>query len=349
MAPRVGSELPQALGIFAQGAALWQAWGCDVPAGLRSPAPTGRGFATPGLVSPDPIPQRPATLCLVDGTFELFRAFYGAPSRKAASGMEVGAARALARSLRALVHSGEFTHCAVAFDTVIESFRNDLFAGYKTGVGVEPSLLSQFPLAEQVTRALGFGVLSMIEFEADDGLATLASEHRGRPELTTIVIASPDKDLRQCVRSRDQDGGCPVLTWDRIRDVRYDVPGVRQKMGITPESVPDFLALVGDTADGIPGVPRWGARSAAQVLAHYLHVESIPLDGAQWQVSVRGAKGLAEQLRAHQQAAMLYKQLATLRTDVPHGLSFEQLERPEIDRATFDHAEQLIDAALPLA
>jgi len=250
-------------------------------------------------------------LCLVDGTFELFRAFFGAPSRTGPSGQELGAAVGLGRSLRMLARSGEFTHFAVAFDTVIESFRNELFSGYKTGEGIEPSLLAQFPVAEELTAALGFTVLSMREFEADDGLATLASRFADHDDLDQIVIASPDKDLMQCVR------GDHIITWDRLRNVRYDEAAVRAKMGVSPESVPDYLALVGDTADGIPGVPRWGARGASAVLAHYVHLEHIPRAAEAWVPKVRGAEALVRELRAREAEVLLYRTLATLRLDVP--------------------------------
>ncbi len=265
-----------------------------------------------------------ARLCLVDGTYELFRAFFGAPSRRSSEGLEVGAAVALGRSLRALRESGEFSHFAVAFDTVIESFRNELFAGYKTGEGIEPALWAQFPLAEEVSRALGFRTLSMIEFEADDGLATLASRFEADPRVAAIVIASPDKDLMQCVR------GERIVTWDRVRDVRYDERGVLEKHGVPPRAIPDYLALVGDTADGIPGVPKIGAKSAATLLARFGSVEAIPPSAEAWGVSVRGAAALAESLRANAEVVPLYKTLATLRTDALPECSLEDLEvRPD--------------------
>lgn len=295
-----------------------------------------------------PMETEQTNLCLIDGTFELFRAYFSAPSRPSLGGMEIAASRALAKSLRALAGSGEFTHYAVAFDTRIESFRNDLFAGYKTGEGIEPALLAQFPLAERVTAELGFAVLGLVEFEADDGLATLAWEHRTRAGLTSIVIASPDKDLRQCVteEGRTSEGCCPVVTWDRIRDVRYDERGVRDKMGISPRSVPDYLALVGDTADGIPGVPRWGARSAAQVLDRYGHIEAIPRSAAAWDLKLRGASALVEQLCSHEAEVALYKRLATLRTDVPHDYSWEDLFLTRIDEERWDRVEQLLNHAV---
>ncbi len=248
--------------------------------------------------------------CFIDGTFELFRAFYGAPSQRSSSDQEVGASVALGRSLLSLKRQANFTHFAVAFDTVIESFRNRLFAGYKTGDGIDPALLSQFALAERVTHALGFRVLSMIEFEADDGLASATQLFLSLPEVEKITIASPDKDLMQMVGPR-------VVTWDRLRNKEYDATAVVAKMGIEPASIPDYLALVGDAADGIPGIPRWGAKSAATVLAHYRHLEQIPTDHRLWVTPVRGAQALAEQWAQHRELGLLYRELATLRRDVP--------------------------------
>lgn len=246
---------------------------------------------------------------LVDGTYELFRAFYGAPSRLAPDGREVGAALGVANSLLRLVETEGATHVGVAFDTRIESFRNELFPGYKTGEGIDPALLAQFPLVEQLTEALGFVTWRMIEFEADDALA--AAARRLAPDVDQVVLCSPDKDLLQCVE------GNRVVVCDRMRDKTYDEASVREKFGIAPESVPDYLALVGDTADGIPGVPRWGARSASQVLARYGHLEQIPRDAGLWDVKVRGAASLVAELTAHEEVVLLYRTLATLRTDVP--------------------------------
>lgn len=257
-------------------------------------------------------------LCVVDGTFELFRAFYGTPSRSSSVAQEVSASISLGKSLRALAKSGKFTHYAVAFDTVIESFRNQLFAGYKTGEGIDPLLFAQFPLAERVASTLGFAVYSMVEFEADDALASAAAQFIDREDVESIVIASPDKDLMQCVRPG-------VTTWDRIRDKIYDEEGVVEKMGVSPRSIPDYLALVGDSADGIPGVPRWGARSAAVVLSRYHRLENIPRDVTQWDIQVRGAVALADQLSTHEEEVLLYRRLATLREDVPLPFSYEEL------------------------
>jgi len=252
---------------------------------------------------------------LIDGTYELFRAHFGAPPATTPDGREVGAVRGLLRSLAALLAEPGVTHVACAFDTVIESFRNDLFAGYKTSEGVDPALLAQFPLAEEGCRALGITCWSMVEFEADDAIATAAARLADDPAVEQIRIGSPDKDLAQCVR-----GTRVVLLHRRTGEV-LDESAVVEKFGVPPASIPDYLALVGDTADGIPGLPRWGAKSAAAVLARYGHLEAIPDDEAVWDVKVRGAAALAASLRAGREAAMLYRTLATLRTDVPLDLS----------------------------
>jgi 5'-3' exonuclease len=248
---------------------------------------------------------------LIDGTYELFRAFFAVPSSQAPNGQEVAATRAMARSLLRLLADREVTHIACAFDHVIESFRNGLFAGYKTGDGIDPTLLSQFPLAEQMTRALGIVTWPMVEFEADDALATFAARGSLDSNVTRVLICSPDKDLTQCVE------GERVVCVDRMRNKQIDAAGVREKFGVTPSSIPDWLALVGDSADGIPGIPRWGAKSAGAVLAEYGHIEQIPDDSRLWRINVRGAPALAESLAARRPEATLYRQLASLRRDVP--------------------------------
>ena len=256
---------------------------------------------------------------LVDGTYELFRSYFGAP-KVIHNGAEVGATRGILRSLHSLLREDGVTHVGVAFDTVIESFRNDLFDGYKTSFGVPDDLMSQFPLAERAVEALGAVAWRMIEFEADDALATFAARAAADPVVDQVVIASPDKVLRQCVR------GTRVVCLDRMRRVVIDEAGVVEKFGIPPRSIPDWLALVGDDADGIPGVPRWGARSAAQVLAHYGHLEAIPDDESKWSIPVRGAAALAESLRNHRVEVSLYRTLATLREDAPLVETLEDLE-----------------------
>jgi 5'-3' exonuclease len=256
---------------------------------------------------------------LLDGTYELFRAFFGAPSAIGPLGNEVGAARALLRSLVAWLGSGSVTHLGVAFDTVIESFRNRLYAGYKTGEGIDPALWSQFPLAERVTRALGIATWSMIEFEADDALASMAARAAADASVTRVLICTPDKDLSQCVI------GERIVCFDRHRGVTLDEAGVKAKFGVAPQSIPDYLALVGDTADGIPGVPRWGAKSAGVLLARFEKLEAIPRDPTRWGVPVRGALALAESLQACETEVLLYRELATLRRDVPLDESVEDL------------------------
>ena len=256
---------------------------------------------------------------LVDGTYELFRAFFGAPPTQTAAGLEVGAARSLARTLLALVKKEGATHVAVAFDHVIESFRNELFAGYKTGDGIEPTLWAQFPLAEQVTHALGFVTWPMVEFEADDALAAGAARYGGDPRVERVWLCTPDKDLAQSVV------GDRIVGFDRRKQVMLDEAGVVAKFGVQPASIPDYLALVGDEQDGIPGLPKWGAKGAAAVLAHYRHLEAIPDDAAQWPVAVRGAAGLAAVLAERRADALLYRRLATLRTDVPLAETLDDL------------------------
>lgn len=257
---------------------------------------------------------------LVDGTYELFRAHFGAPPAQSPDGKEVGATRGLLRSLLALLREDGVTHLACAFDHVIESFRNRLFAGYKTGEGIEPHLLAQFPLAERACAALGLVVWPMVDFEADDALATGAARFAQDPLIERVFICSPDKDLAQCVQ------GDRIVLWDRLRRRILDEPAVVEKFGVSPRSIPDWLALVGDDADGLPGVPRWGAKSAATVLARYGTLEAIPDEAAAWTVPVRGAAALAENLRSLRTDAALYRRLATLRTDVPLAEGIDDLE-----------------------
>ncbi len=260
---------------------------------------------------------------LIDGTFELFRTFHGSP-KALAGDLEVGAVRGLLRTLLALLGEADCTHVAVAFDRVIESFRNELFRGYKTGDGIEPDLLAQFPLAEQAARAMGVVVWPMVTYEADDALATGAERFAGDAEQ--VLLCSPDKDLAQCVR------GERVVMLDRMRKRLIDERGVREKFGVPPAAIPDWLALVGDTADGIPGIPRWGAKSAATVLDHFGSLEAIPDDEAAWDVKVRGAATLAENLRSRRGEARLYKELATLVRDVPLEEELDDLRWRGADR-----------------
>ena len=263
---------------------------------------------------------------LVDATYELFRAFFGAPSSRAPDGREVGATRGVMFTLLYLCREEGATHVACATDHVVRSFRNELYAGYKTELGVPEELLSQFPLVEEAILKLGMVIWPMIEFEADDALAAGAARYAEHAEQ--VVIATPDKDLAQCVR------GQHVVMLDRRRKKTLDEEGVREKYGVLPKSIPDWLALVGDSSDGYPGLPGWGERSAAAVLTRYETIEAIPARASDWQVSVRGSDRLAATLHERRDEALLYKRLATLRLDVPIKESFEDLEwrgaRPDL-------------------
>jgi 5'-3' exonuclease len=267
---------------------------------------------------------------LVDGTFELFRSFFGTPRSGLVGGREVGATRGLLSTLMALLRERDVTHVAVAFDNVIESFRNRLFDGYKTGEGVEPELRAQFELAERATAALGLVVWPMVEFEADDALAAGAARFKGAPGVEQVVICSPDKDVAQCVE------GTRVIYRDRMRNVVRDEKAVIEKFGVAPVSIPDWLALVGDAADGIPGIPGWGAKSSAAVLARYGTIASIPDAESDWDVDVRSRARLATALSERREDAMLYRKLATLRTDVPlaeelHALRWQGAHRRALE------------------
>lgn len=278
---------------------------------------------------------------LIDGTYELFRSWFGAPEAKSPAGTEVGATRGFLRSMVALLRDPAVTHLGCAFDQTVESFRNQLYDGYKTGEGLEPELLDQFPLVERASQALGMVTWPMVDFEADDALATAASKFRDAPEVEQVVICSPDKDLCQCVC------GDQVVTLDRGREIVLDAEGVREKFGVSPESIPDYLALVGDTADGIPGIARWGAKSAATVLGKLVHLENIADDPEEWGVKVRGGTTLAKNLREHREDAMLYRTLATLRTDVPIHESLEELRWKGPDRPALEVlCEELGERAL---
>jgi 5'-3' exonuclease len=263
---------------------------------------------------------------LVDGTYELFRSHFGAPGATSPDGVEVGAVRGLLRSMVALLRDDAVTHVAIAFDHVIESFRNDLFAGYKTGEGLDPELYAQFPLAERAMTALGLVVWPMVEFEADDALATFAARAEADPRVDRVLLCSPDKDLTQCVQ------GGRVVVLDRARKKILEADDVIAKFGVEPRQIPDYLALVGDTADGIPGLPGWGAKSTAAVLSRHGTIDSIPRDADDWDVRVRGAARLAERLRAHRDDALLYRRLATLRTDVPLTETVDDLAWRGADR-----------------
>jgi 5'-3' exonuclease len=257
---------------------------------------------------------------LVDGTYELFRGFYGPPPKTAPDGRQVGATIALLKSLLSLISDSGATHFACAFDHVVESFRNDLFPSYKTGAGIDPDLRAQFSLAEEAVAALGIVVWPMVEFEADDAIATATIRFQDEPAVDQIVICSPDKDLAQLV------SGDRVVCWDRRRDIVYDEDAVVEKYGVSPVSIPDWLALVGDSADGIPGVPTWGPKSSSALLSRYQHIEAIPDDIEQWGLSAGRARRLAENLTLHKEQALLYRRLTTLRLDVPLQEGVNDLE-----------------------
>jgi 5'-3' exonuclease len=247
---------------------------------------------------------------LVDGTYELFRHFYALPSAKNLDGDEVAAVRGVMHSIRGLVEEGA-THIGVATDHVIESFRNEMWPGYKTGEGIPADLWTQFPLLEEALAAWGLTVWPMVEFEADDALASAAAKATDDPRVDQVVICTPDKDLAQAVV------GTRVVQRDRVRRVTRDEAAVVAKFGVAPASIPDYLALVGDSADGFPGLTGWGAKSAAKVLARWSHLEAIPDDHRDWQVDVARAGALAATFRRDRAQAMLFRALATLRTDVP--------------------------------
>ena len=248
---------------------------------------------------------------LIDGTYELFRNHFGAPPKKSVNGQEIGATLGLMRSLLMLLQSPGVTHVGVAFDHVIESFRNKLYAGYKTSAGVEQVLLDQFELAEKAVAALGVVVWPMVEFEADDAIATAVARFKKVKSVEQVIICSVDKDLMQMV------DGKRVVSWDRRREITLDEKGVVEKFGVKPESIPDYLALVGDSADGYPGIKGWGAASTSAVLAKFKHIESIPKDPKKLPFSPGRAATLVENLQQNYKDALLFRELSTLRTDVP--------------------------------
>jgi 5'-3' exonuclease len=255
---------------------------------------------------------------LIDGTYELFRHFYAVPPARDRHGREVGAVRGVLRSLLGMM-TVNTTHIGVATDHVIESFRNQLWAGYKTGDGIDPDLYSQFPLLEEMLRALGVVVWPMVEFEADDALAAAAARADADPRVGKVFICTPDKDLAQSVR------GSRVVQMDRRARTVRDEAGVIEKFGVPPASIPDYLALVGDSSDGYPGLPGWGAKSAAAVLAKYGHIESIPADWKSWGVNASKPAALAATLVRDHDQALLFRDLATLRTDIPVFDDVEEL------------------------
>jgi 5'-3' exonuclease len=255
---------------------------------------------------------------LIDGTYELFRYFYALPSARDTDGREVGAVRGVVGSVLGLINRGA-THVGVATDHVIESFRNRMWRGYKTSAGIDPNLLSQFFLLEEALRALGVIVWAMVEEEADDALAAGARIAADDPAVEKVFICTPDKDLAQSVR------GTRVVQWHRRTNKIVDEAGVVAKFGVPPESIPDYLALVGDSADGYPGIAGWGAKSAAAVLAKFGHLESIPDDPSLWRVNAANSGTLARTLNQNRELVMLFRRLATLRADLPLFDSVEAL------------------------
>jgi len=274
---------------------------------------------------------------VIDGTYELFRHYFAVPAARDKDGREVGAVRGVLASLLGMMQEG-VTHIAVATDHVIESFRNAMWPGYKTGEGVPADLLEQFPLLEEVLAAAGLVVWPMVEFEADDALAAAAARAAEDDRVEQVIICTPDKDLAQCVR------GTRVVQLNRRTRTICDEAGVVQKFGVPPESIPDYLALVGDSADGYPGLQGWGAKSSAAVLARFGHLESIPADFREWKVNVSGASALATTLAANLELAMLFRKLATLRTDISLFANVDEL-RWSGPSVGFDEIARGLDAA----
>jgi 5'-3' exonuclease len=274
---------------------------------------------------------------IVDGTYELFRYFFAVPSHLTDDNREVGGTRGVVGSMLSILEGGA-THVGIATDHVIESFRNDLLASYKTGAGIDPALRSQFTLLEDTLSAVGFCVWPMVEFEADDAMGAAAKVAATDPRVDRVMLCTPDKDLGQCVT---EDGR--IVQFDRRKEALIDYAGVIAKFGVLPSSIPDYLALVGDTADGIPGLQGWGAKTAGAVLARYGHLEDIPLEAGKWDVSVRGAAKLVNALAANYEDAMLYRRLATIETDAPTIASVDELEWKG-PRADCDEALHAIDA-----
>lgn len=265
---------------------------------------------------------------LVDGTYELFRHFFAVPSVIDSSGQEIGAVRGVVASVLSMIERG-VTHIGVATDHVVESFRNELYPEYKTSEGVAPELLSQFPILEQVLEAMGVKVWPMVYFEADDALASAAAKAALDDNVGKIFICTPDKDLAQSVV------GVRIVQLDRRREIERGEAGIIERFGVKPQSIPDYLAVVGDSADGYPGISGWGAKAAAQVFSQYPHLEGIPKDWRKWHPSIRRARGLADTLFASWNDALLFRTLATLRTDAPVFDSLDEL-RWRGPRAEFD-------------
>ena len=247
---------------------------------------------------------------LIDGTYELFRHFFAVPSSLDGNGQEIGAVRGVLTSVLSMIEHGA-THVGVATDHVVESFRNDLYPGYKTSEGVPPELLSQFPILEEALASMGVLVWPMVYFEADDALASAAAKAAADNRVRQVFICTPDKDLAQCV------AGARVVQFDRRRDIVRDEAGIVTKFGVSPKSIPDYLAVVGDNADGYPGLPGWGVKAASLTFSRYAHLEDIPKDWQAWHPSIRKARLLSEALFGSWEDALLFRKLATLRLDVP--------------------------------
>jgi 5'-3' exonuclease len=256
---------------------------------------------------------------LVDGTYELFRYYYALPSHVNGAGVEVSATRGVVGTVLQMLEEGA-THVAVATDQIIESFRNDLWDGYKDGSGIDPLLKSQFPIIEDALEAAGVVVWAMVEYEADDALGAGAVMAAADPAVEQVLICTPDKDLGQCVTDDDR-----IVQYDRRKQQLIDRAGVIDKFGVPPESIPDYLALVGDSADGFPGLQGWGAKSAAAVLARYGHLEDIPAAAGQWDITVRGGAKLAATLQREYEEALLFRRIATIETDAPVSASVDEL------------------------
>ena len=257
---------------------------------------------------------------LIDGTYELFRHFFGAPSHINGKGQEVGAVRAVASSMLSMVNQGA-THIGIATDHVITSFRNELYDGYKDGSDLDPVILGQFNLLEEVLDSLGFMIFPMVDFEADDGLGAAARKATLNPDVEQVIICTPDKDLGQCLTQDEK-----IIQYDRRKELRITYETVIEKFGVAPESIPDYLGLVGDTADGFPGIKGWGAKSSATLLSHYHHIENIPNDHLEWAMQVRSSQKLSDTLNNDYELALLFKLIATIDYDAPTFQTVNELK-----------------------
>lgn len=293
------------------------------------------------------VDNEPMQVHLVDGTYELFRHHFALPSRVNANGLEIAAARGVVMSMFSMLGEGA-THVGIATDRTVDSFRNQLWEGYKSGEDLDPELGNQFPVLDEVLEAAGFVVFSMIEHEADDGMASAAAVAAADKRVEKVFICTPDKDLAQCVV------GDRVVQFDRRKRQLTNHDGVIEKFGVLPESIPDYLALMGDSSDGFPGLSGWGAKSASTVLARYPHIEDIPADVSDWDVQVRGASKLAVTLQEQMELAMLFRRIATVVSEAPTMQNVDELRwtGPRDDFAEFAHridAPRLVERANELA